>query len=60
MIASTNERIVEEVDSVVDVKDSIDHEIEKQNHTPSTNIRTEHNTGQEDKVREQLENLGYM
>jgi hypothetical protein len=60
VISSTNPEIIADVDSVLDIRDAIESELNRIDHVP--NVETVDRTGsaQGDEVREQLENLGYM
>ncbi|WP_135535167.1 alkaline phosphatase family protein [Halostella pelagica] len=62
MVAATNERLVEGVESVTDVRAAIDAELSATDHdrTPRRDIEGPADTHDGDEVREQLENLGYM
>jgi len=61
MVAGTDEEMVDSIDSVVDVRRSIEDELEKKDHTPSERkMDDEHDSEKEQEVREQLEDLGYM
>jgi predicted AlkP superfamily pyrophosphatase or phosphodiesterase len=59
MIASTEPAIVEGVSSVLDVREALEAELDRRDHTPAP--RREGTTvGDSSEVREQLEDLGYM
>lgn len=59
IIAATDPRIIEDVSSVLDVRDAVENELAGADHTP---VQRNHDTeiGDSSEVREQLEDLGYM
>ncbi len=59
MIAATDPDIVEGVSSVLDVRETVEHELDRYDHTP-TPRDDETSIGDSNDVREQLEDLGYM
>jgi len=60
VVAGTAERLVAPIDSVTDVRAAIEKELDDRDHagTPPKSIRTDVSDG--DRVRGQLEDLGYM
>jgi predicted AlkP superfamily pyrophosphatase or phosphodiesterase len=60
MIASTDPKIVEATESVVDVRTAIESELDRVDHTPIAHQTEATAIGDRDGVREQLEDLGYM
>lgn len=61
-ISSTSEALVDEVDSVLDVKDAVDRELDERDHSP-VERKSRKDIGEGDKgqeVKEHLEDLGYM
>ncbi len=60
MVASTSPAIVEDINSVLDVRKAIETELDARDHVPQEpQYEAEGETGSDD-VREQLEDLGYM
>jgi predicted AlkP superfamily phosphohydrolase/phosphomutase len=59
MLAATNSGIIEEVSTVVDVRDGIESELDRNDHTVATRDG-ESAISDSEEVREQLEDLGYM
>lgn len=59
MIASTSDAIVEDVESVVDVREVIEREVADGDHAPSPPVRTGKGVADDD-VADHLEELGYM
>lgn len=63
MVAATSERLVESVASVLDVRATIETELDDYDHTPAdpwADSRRTDRDEQSEVVREQLEDLGYM
>jgi hypothetical protein len=60
MVASTDGTLVETIDSVTDVRDAIEAELERTDHTPAPRERYEPGGDGGEAVRDQLEDLGYM
>jgi hypothetical protein len=60
MVASTDPELIEQVDSVLDVRGAIEAELEGSNHTPTQRQSTRNSKASSDAIREQLEELGYM
>lgn len=61
MVAGTDAKMVENIDSVLDVKATVEREIGSGKHTPDERgIDRGESEGSQGKVREQLEDLGYM
>jgi predicted AlkP superfamily phosphohydrolase/phosphomutase len=59
MIASTDPAVVDQVSSVLDVREAVEAELRTDDHTPTP--RTERtDAGDSEAVRQQLEDLGYM
>lgn len=61
MVAATDPGILERIDSVVDVRDAVEYELERRDHVPETDDHAA--TGVSDqgnRVKEQLEDLGYL
>ncbi len=59
MIAATDPDIIEHVSSVLDVREAVEHELDRYDHTP-TPRDDETSIGDSNDVRDQLEDLGYM
>lgn len=59
MIASTDPSLVADVSSVLDVRETLENELDRRNHAPAS-ASSESRTGNSEEVREQLEDLGYM
>jgi hypothetical protein len=59
MIASTDPSLVADVSSILDVREALENELDRRNHTP-VSTDSESGTGDSKEVREQLEDLGYM
>ncbi|WP_226021384.1 alkaline phosphatase family protein [Halomicrobium salinisoli] len=60
MIAGTDERLVEGVDSVLTVRDAIEAALSRADHAASETAATETDEDRAAAVQEQLEDLGYM
>ena len=60
MVASTSREIVEQIDGVIDVRGSLEHELDQINHLPDQIESEEVGIGDGEQVREHLEDLGYM
>lgn len=63
MIASTSEKIVESVNSVVDVRGALEQELDNNDHSserPRSREPTKEPEDDNEQVREHLEDLGYM
>lgn len=59
MIASTDSGVIEDVSSVLDIRNAIDTELARCDHSPAQR-ETETQLSDSAEVREQLEDLGYM
>jgi hypothetical protein len=62
MIAATDPGLVEQVDSVLDIRGAVEAELDRSDHTPASR-RFEgppEDDADGEAVREQLQNLGYM
>ncbi|WP_424003984.1 alkaline phosphatase family protein [Haloarcula salina] len=62
MVAGTDEAMVDAIASVVDVRDAIESELDRHDHTPTrrATAATGSDSDQSEEVREHLEDLGYM
>jgi len=60
MIASTEPEIVEEVTSVLDVREAIEAELNRVDHIPRRRETESADIAGDDNVRKQLKNLGYL
>jgi hypothetical protein len=60
MIAGTRPESIAGVDSVLDVRDAIESELDRVDHVPDSETVERTGSAQGDDVREQLEDLGYM
>lgn len=60
VIASTKPEVVEQVESIVDVYESINAELDRIDHTPAKRASSNATVGDNSGVREQLEDLGYV
>ena len=61
MVAGTNPDTIDSIDSVVDVKEAIDNSLNDGRHEPNGDgIRQTSDREDQQKVKEQLEDLGYM
>ncbi|MEF8812830.1 MAG: alkaline phosphatase family protein [Halovenus sp.] len=59
MIAATDRGAIGDVESVLDVRDALETELDRHDHTPASRER-EADIGDSSEVREQLEDLGYL
>ncbi|GAB3669330.1 alkaline phosphatase family protein [Halopiger thermotolerans] len=61
MVASTDEQLVERIDSVLDVRGAIEQELDDESHTVNgRSFRGSDDPSQTDRVQKQLEDLGYL
>jgi hypothetical protein len=60
MIASTTSEILEQTDTVVDVRGAIETELDRFDHTPTKRSTESAGLADSDDVREQLKDLGYI
>lgn len=60
MVSGTDEEMVESIDSVLDVRAAVEEELRRGNHEPQKKDYEGTDIGEGEKVREQLEDLGYM
>lgn len=61
MVASTSESLATSIESVVDVREAIETELSTSNHQPPQRVsKNIDHDGADSKVREQLEDLGYL
>jgi predicted AlkP superfamily pyrophosphatase or phosphodiesterase len=64
MVASTSPEMVSDIDSVTDVRDAIESEIQRGDHTPNPpnidEFGDRREEGRSEAVQQQLEDLGYM
>lgn len=60
MVAGTDQEMVDSIGSVSDVKSALDRELSDGEHEPESSEMWERSVEGEDKVRDQLEDLGYM
>ncbi|ARS90815.1 alkaline phosphatase family protein [Natrarchaeobaculum aegyptiacum] len=60
MVAATKPAMIEKISSVLDVCEAIEFELDHTDHTPTPPSDQRTKLGDSDKVREQLEDLGYL